>query len=97
MSTNQTTPVPLFSLGRLTATQAALNFLERVDHQPLSLLRRHVTGDWGDINGTDNEANKQSIMDGSRILSAYVFGSEKVYVITEGDRSITTILMASEY
>jgi hypothetical protein len=97
MSSNQTKPVPLFNLGRLTATQAALNFLECVDHQPLSLLRRHVTGDWGDINGSDIEANKQSIMDGSRILSTYVFGSEKVYVITEGDRSITTILMASEY
>ncbi len=97
MSSNKTTPVPLFNLGRLTATQAAQDFLERVNQQPLSLLRRHVSGDWGDINGTDIEANKQSIMDGSRILSAYVFGSEKVYVITEGDRSITTILMASEY
>ncbi len=97
MSSHQTTPVPLFSLGRLTATQAALNFLERVDHQPLSLLRRHVIGDWGDLESGDIDANKQSIVDGSRILSAYVLRSEKVYVITEGDRSITTILMASEY
>jgi hypothetical protein len=88
---------PLFVLGRLTATQSALYFLERIEVQPLSLLRRHVTGDWGDLDAEDIEANKQSIQDGSRILSAFILRDEKVYVITEGDRSITTILMASEY
>ncbi len=88
---------PLFDLGRLTATQSALHFLERIEMQPLILLRRHVVGDWGDLDRGDIEANKQSIQDGSRILSAYLLQNEKVYVITEGDRSITTILMASEY
>jgi hypothetical protein len=88
---------PLFVLGRLTATQTALHYLERIDVQPLTLLRRHVTGDWGDLDSEDIAANKQSIQDGSRILSAYILKNEKVYVITEGDRSITTILMASEY
>jgi hypothetical protein len=87
----------LFALGRLTATQVALHFLERIEVQPLSLLRRHVTGDWGDLDAGDIEANKQSIQDGSRILSAFILRDEKVYVITEGDRSITTILMAMEY
>jgi hypothetical protein len=87
----------LFALGRLTATQAALYFLECIEVPPLSLLRRHVTGDWGDLDAGDIEANKQSIQDGSRILSVYILQNEKVYVITEGDRSITTILMASEY
>jgi hypothetical protein len=88
---------PLFALGRLTATQFALQFLERIEMQPLLLLRRHMLGDWGDLDSGDIEANKQSIQDGSRILSAYMLNGEKVYVITEGDRSITTILMAAEY
>ena len=93
----QACPESMFALGRVTATPGALNYLERIEEQPMNLIRRHVAGDWGDLCADDIKANHQSILDGTRILSAYIMNGEKLYVITEGDRSITTILLASEY
>ena len=93
----QARPESMFALGRVTATPGALTYLERIEEQPMNLIRRHVTGDWGDLCADDIKANHQSISDGTRILSAYIMNSEKLYVITEGDRSITTVLLASEY
>ena len=87
----------MFALGRVTATPGALNYLRRIEEQPTNLIQRHVTGDWGDLCADDIKANQQSILDGTRILSAYILKGEKLYVITERDRSITTLLLASEY
>jgi hypothetical protein len=93
----QAPPESLFSLGRVTATPGALKYFERNEEQPMNLIHRHVTGDWGDLCADDINANHRSIQDGSRILSAFIVNGEKLYVITEGDRSITTLLLASEY
>ena len=53
--------------------------------------------DWGDLNKADQEANKQALIEDHRIFSSYDFGNEKVWVITEADRSITTILLPIDY
>lgn len=87
----------LFAPGRLLATSAALDLLACSGTHPLGLIRRHASGDWGDIHPEDCELNDQAVRNGSRLLSAYRIGSERIYVITEWDRSATTMLLASEY
>ena len=64
----------------------------------MEFLVRHVRGDWGDVCEEDAEANEQSLKDGSRILSAYHLKTgQKVWVLTEADRSSTVCLLPSEY
>ena len=87
----------LFDLGRLMATPGALVHLAEHSLSPLDLINRHTNGDWGDLCVSDKKLNDQAIADGSRILSAYLVAGEKLYVITEWDRSYTTVLLASEY
>ena len=87
----------LFSLGSLVATPGAIDHLSEHDLSPLDLLKRHGNGDWGDLGSSDKKLNDLAITDGSRILSAYLVAGAKLYVITEWDRSYTTILLASEY
>ncbi|OCZ20880.1 type I restriction endonuclease subunit M [Acinetobacter pittii] len=64
---------------------------------PFDLLHRHQHGDWGNLNEPDREANEQALIEDFRILSSYDFGNEKVWMITEADRSITTILLPMDY
>ena len=63
----------------------------------LALLSRHVTGDWGDLGEEDKQENELSVRKGFRILSAYGKGDRKLWVITEADRSVTTILRPDDY
>ncbi|MDO8690677.1 MAG: hypothetical protein Q7R39_11825 [Dehalococcoidia bacterium] len=64
----------------------------------LESLRRHARGDWGDLSDEDRQANDLALKDGSRLLSAYEQpGLPKVWVITEADRSATTVLFPDEY
>lgn len=94
---------PLFDLGRTLATPGALEALETAGVSPASLLSRHVTGDWGCVNAGDKQANDEALIDGSRLLSAYMLPTKvKVWVITEatddeGRRAATTILLPEEY
>lgn len=93
---------PLFSLGRIVATPAALEALEEAGTSTTSLIQRHVTGDFGDVCEEDKQLNLAAIQDGSRILSVYHAGKAKLYVITEatgdnGQRAATTILLPEEY
>jgi len=82
----------------MVATPGALEALEGSGETPLDLIKRHVSGDWGDVCADDAEANEAALKDGDRILSVYhTSKGEKVYVITEWDRSATTVLLASEY
>ena len=91
-------PEGRFPLGRVVATPGALDSLQDADHNPLELLDRHVSGDWGDLSEEDRQENELSIEKDYRILSAYVLDTGvKVWVITEADRSVTTILLPSEY
>lgn len=88
----------IFHLGRLVATPQALEVLEQHGIAPLSLLKRHASGDWGDVSKDDAMANQAALQSGSRLLSAYRIGSDtKVWVITEADRTVTTLLLPSEY
>ena len=86
------------SLGRILATPGALRALSKTGTDPLRLLARHVSGDWGDLDAHDQRENQRSLKNGWRILSSYPVGDgTKVWVITEADRSSTTILLPEEY
>lgn len=87
-----------FEPGKFLATPGSLNELERAGVAPETLLLRHCKGDWGDLDHEDKCANEQALVHGARILSAYkLLTGEKVWIITEADRSVTTILLPSEY
>ncbi|TGP44886.1 hypothetical protein EN871_09910 [bacterium M00.F.Ca.ET.228.01.1.1] len=90
---------PLFLLGRTTATRGSLDLLQRAEVHPRQLLDRHRCGDWGELSAEDRAANERAIADGARVISAYVVGpnDERVWVISEADRSSTTILLPFEY
>ena len=88
---------PLFPLGQIVSTHGALALLAEGDADPLSLLARHQRGDWGDLCAADRAENDYSVREGFRILSAYKLGNETVWIITEADRSATTLLLPSEY
>jgi hypothetical protein len=64
----------------------------------LASIRRHVTGDWGELGEEDKKENELSLKEGFRLLSAYeAEGLPKIWIITEADRSATTILFPEEY
>ena len=89
---------PLFSLGQIVATPGALASLHEVGQEPSELLTRHITGDWGDVCEEDRHENDRSLKEGWRILSAYTLeNGVKVWIITEWDRRVTTILLPAEY
>ena len=87
---------PKFGLGRLVATPNALQTVEPSEID--SALLRHVQGDWGDVDGYDREANDIALDEGGRLFSAYHTNlGTKYWVITEADRSVTTILLPQDY
>lgn len=87
-----------FQLGQLVATQGALSALEQAGQSPLEFIRRHQSGDWGDLSQEDKQENEYSVDKLLRIFSAYYTAKhEKLWIITEADRSATTILLPSEY
>ena len=88
----------LFELGQVVATPGALACLEKFGMNALDLLRRHQSGDWGTLTADDKKENELSVKGGLRILSSYPLqGEERIWVITEADRSVTTLLLPSEY
>jgi hypothetical protein len=95
---------PKFPLGRIYATRGALELLKRSNLDARTLLARHVHGDWGLVHPDDTAANQHAISHGSRIVSTYAVGptglmrdAEVIWVITEADRSATTLLLPGEY
>ena len=87
-----------FPLGRVVATPGALRALEKAEQVPNIFLDRHVNGDWGDIPEADKQENELSVEQGFRILSAYTTSAgEEIWILTEADRSSTTIMLPSEY
>jgi hypothetical protein len=86
-----------FALGQIVATPGALELMKAQGIDGWTLLGRHVSGDWGDLAVEDKLENEFSVKNGSRILSAYGNGDKKLWIITEADRSVTTILRPEEY
>lgn len=93
-----------FSLGQIMATPGALEALTRNNTTGHEYLRRHATGDWGEVCPEDQEANNQALVDGSRLLSAYsLLDGTKLWIITDavideiGNRQATTFLLPEEY
>jgi hypothetical protein len=74
-----------------------LNLLEKSGGHPFNYLDRHVAGDWGDLCAFDRRQNEIALRDGYRVLSTYSVGERSIWVITEADRSVTTILLPEEY
>jgi hypothetical protein len=93
-------PLPcLFRLGSIVATRGALDLLDRAGVNASDLLTKHVTGDWGVVSLMGAAANLRAVGKGSRVMSAYDLGQnhERLWIITESDRSLTTLLMPNEY
>lgn len=106
-STTPTPSTPRFELGNVYNTPGAQEVMQRYQINPLELIKRHVSGDWGEVCPEDAQANEDALQFGSRLLSAYLLqppsGEDetltpvKVWLITEADRSATTILLPEEY
>ncbi len=88
----------LFEPGKVMATPGALAALERANQEPREFLDRHVAGDWGEVPQEDKIENEVSLLHGYRLLSAYrTKMGERLWILTEADRSLTTILLPEEY
>ena len=87
---------PKFALGEVVATAQAMATLTSVDME--LALQRHVTGDWGKVGKEDRQANERALLTSDRLLSSYQSSSGvKFWIITEADRSATTVLLSSDY
>ena len=90
--------VARFWLGQIVATPGALKALEDAQQTPLEFLMRHVSGDWGDVCAEDAAENELALREGFRLLSSYRSAKDaKLWIITEADRSVTTLLLPDEY
>ncbi len=87
---------PKFALGRTVITRGALATLASDD--VLAGITRHACGDWGEIESEDRDANDRALLRGGRLFSAYrAHRGDRFWVITEADRSVTTVLLPEEY
>ena len=88
----------VFEFGQILATPGALAALQKAGQQPQDFLARHVACDWGDLSDQDQRENDYSLEHGFRILSSYrTNAGDKLWMITEADRSATTLLLPEEY
>lgn len=89
---------PLFPAGQIVATPGALAALERANQKPAEFLCRHLSGDWGALDAHDIAENEYSLAHGFRLLSSYrTTAGETLWIVTEADRSATTLLLPEEY
>lgn len=89
---------PLFPLGRVVATPGAIDALAKAEQSAWVFLNRHQFGDWGDMDPHDLQENERALKGGSRLFSAYTLKNGiRLWVITEHDRSCTTLLLPLEY
>jgi len=89
-------PTPLFPLGPIYTTPAVLNSRIMLE-QLAQALGRHAAGDWGELDDDDRAENNLALKHGLRLFSAYIYGDVKIWIITEADRSSTTILLPEDY
>jgi len=89
---------PKFPLGQVVGTPGALGALERTGESEVDFLARHASADWGELDEEDKAANDYDLENGGRLLSAYRLNDgSKLWIITEFDRSYTTLLLPQEY
>ena len=87
-----------FPLGQIVATPGALAALEKSSEEPGTFLARHLSGDWGDLSEEDRKENEFSLAHGLRLLSTYTLkNGDKLWIISEADRSSTALLLPNEY
>ena len=97
-NTNKQSTITRFALGQTFITPGAEEALQIAGQTAIEFLRRHMSGDWGELSDEDVKENEFSLKEGLRLLSAYQTGKgQKIWIITEADRSSTTILLPSEY
>lgn len=90
--------LPRFPLGRILATPGAIMACAKAGANPMRFLSRHAAADWGDVRAEDRLANDRALEYGARLLSTYSLPTgQRVWIITEADRSTTTILLPVEY
>lgn len=86
-----------FTFGKVAITPRAIEVFEKSQENPITYLKRHMNGDYGEIPEAHVRLNDAAIADGARIMSAYrLKTNEEIWIITEADRSVTTILHSSE-
>ncbi|MES4792167.1 MAG: hypothetical protein C4321_03585 [Chloroflexota bacterium] len=89
---------PALNPGQTVVTPGALAALEEAHESGAWYLRRHQCGDWGELSPDDWASNDAALVEGSQILSAYRLGTGvKLWIITEWDRSVTTLLLPEDY
>ena len=89
---------PAFELGQIVATPGALAAIKKAGQQPGEFLTRHINRDWGDLDDEDRKENQYGLDHGFRLLSAYKTNAgDRLWIITEADRSVTTLLLPEEY
>ena len=98
MLQNTHSPTTPLALGQVVATPGALAAMTVTGQDPAEFLTRHRNGDWGEVSNEDWRANNNALTAGNRVLSAYRLKDQtKIWIITEADRSVTTILLPDEY
>ena len=97
-STTTRPSVTRFSLGQTYITPGAEEALQIAGQTAIEFLRRHMSCDWGELSDDDVQENEFSLREGFRVLSAYrTAKGQKLWIITEADRSATTVLLPAEY
>lgn len=87
-----------FPLGQIAATLGALSLFGRLGLAPSTYLNRHAQGDWGDLCAEARQANENALHTQGRLMSVYTLTeSYRIWIITEADRSVTTLLLPEEY
>lgn len=87
----------LFDLGQVVGTPGAIELMAELNVEARSLLVRHQSGDWGDVDEEDAQANVEALIDETRVFSVYKFGEHIIWIITESDRASTCILLPDEH
>ena len=89
----------LFDLGAIRGTPRAIDALQRAHVSARDLLTRHIKGDWGDVHPEDKGQNEEALLEGLRLMSVYRLPrtGETIWIITECDRSVTTLLLPEDY
>ena len=89
---------PRFAHGRLVMTRSVRELIRDTGLDVLTFLQRHLNGDWGDLPEEDRRSNETALRTGDRLFSAYqVNANGKLWIITEADRSVTTLLLPEDY